>query len=402
VLADVAGVRTFTSGKASHVSGITVRGDTLTFTLTHAAGDFLERLTSSSVCPVPVGTPAVAGGGTHTPIAMTGPYYVVSTAEGQAVIERNPNYRGDRPRRIPRIVYATGPTSAEIVARVRSGRADYLNLYTAGDGATAALAPGGSLDRAFGLASRAGRAGRARYVPSPAPGFDAVAFNTRRPLFRDARLRRAVAYALDRAALARVFGEQPSDRILPPAVGGARGTLVYPSEPDLATARRLAGHGRRSATLYYCGPPINGRIAQIVRSNLGRIGIDVRIDASLGCLAGPETKRLAAADLELVSHFEQFDDPAGFVDLALGDPYTVPGYATGAPIVKEVTSARSLRGAARVATYARLEASLVRSAAPVAVYASAVNPEFYSARVGCKLSQGALNVADLGALCLRG
>ena len=43
------------------------------------------------------------------------------------------------------------------------------------------------------------------------------------------------------------------------------------------------------------------------------------------------------------------------------------------------------------------------SAAPVpmAVYASWNNPEFFSARVGCKVSQGALNVADLGALCLR-
>ena len=30
-----------------------------------------------------------------------------------------------------------------------------------------------------------------------------------------------------------------------------------------------------------------------------------------------------------------------------------------------------------------------------------VTPEFFSARVGCKISQGALNVADLGALCLR-
>jgi ABC-type transport system substrate-binding protein len=403
VLADIAGVPAYTSGRASHVSGITVHGDTLTFTLTRAAGDFAERLTSSSICPVPVGTPALDGGGTQTPIAMTGPYYVVSASEGRTVLERNPNYRGDRPRRIARIVYSTGATSAEIVSRVRSGRADYLNLYTAGDEAAAALAPGGSLDRAFGLASRAGRAGGARYVPSPAPGFDAVAFNTTRPLFRKQRLRRAVAYALDRTALAGVFGELPSDRILPPAVGGAGGTLVYPTEPDLAAARRLAGHGRRRrATLYYCGDPINGRIAQIVRSNLARIGIAVRIDASLGCLTGPQTKRLAAADMQLVSRFEPFSDPAAFVDLAVGDPYTVPAYPIGAPIVKEVRSARSLLGAARAAAYARLEATLVRNAAPVAVYASGVNPEFFSARVGCKLSQGALNVADLGALCLRG
>ena len=44
----------------------------------------------------------------------------------------------------------------------------------------------------------------------------------------------------------------------------------------------------------------------------------------------------------------------------------------------------------------------MRDAVPVTVYASGVNPEFFSARVGCKVSQGALNFVDLGALCLRG
>ena len=42
----------------------------------------------------------------------------------------------------------------------------------------------------------------------------------------------------------------------------------------------------------------------------------------------------------------------------------------------------------------------MRDAAPVAVYAAAVEPEFFSERVGCRISQGALQVIDLGALCL--
>jgi hypothetical protein len=42
----------------------------------------------------------------------------------------------------------------------------------------------------------------------------------------------------------------------------------------------------------------------------------------------------------------------------------------------------------------------VRDAIPVVVYASFVDPEFFSARVGCKISQGALDVVDLGALCI--
>ena len=72
---------------------------------------------------------------------------------------------------------------------------------------------------------------------------DLVAFNTRRPLFRDVRLRRAVSYALDRPALARVYGEAPTDRFVPPAVWGAK-PPIYPLDgPDLSRARRLSGAG---------------------------------------------------------------------------------------------------------------------------------------------------------------
>ena len=80
----------------------------------------------------------------------------------------------------------------------------------------------------------------------------------------------------------------------------------------------------------------------------------------------------------------------------------MPGYGRDARLRREIESARGTRGAERVRTYAKLDAMLVRDAVPVAVYASGVNPEFFSARVGCKVTQSALNFADLGALCLRG
>ena len=123
-------------------------------------------------------------------------------------------------------------------------------------------------------------------------------------------MRRAVGYALDRTALAAVYGEQPSDHLIPPAVSGLAGNVAYPNEPDLTTARRLAGPGRRTARLYGCGDPIGVRIAGIVRANLAPIGIDVHIDQSLGCLNGPEPERLAAADMQLVSHADHSHDPA--------------------------------------------------------------------------------------------
>ena len=401
LLPDVVGATAFAAGKATHIRGITARGDTLTIRLTRAAGDLPARLRAPFFCPVPVGTPAVPGGGRSTPIPMAGPYHVASVSDSQVVLERNPNYTGNRPRRIARIVYTNGFTEAEAISRVEHGRADYVTGRTVAYDASGPLAPGGALDSSYGLASRAGRAGNARYLPSPEPGVDAIAFNTHRSLFRDARMRRAAAYALDRRALAAVYAERPSDHVVPAAVAGAGANIAYGNEPDLAAARRLVGHRKpRKATLYYCGPSDNQRIAEIVRANLAEIGIDVRIDQSLGCLTGPETKRLAAADLELVSHFDVVSDPAPFVDFALGDAYTVPGLRRDVRLRRQIERARATRVPARVRAYSRLERVLVRDAVPVAVYASAVDPEFFSARVGCIVSQGALDFADLGALCL--
>jgi ABC-type oligopeptide transport system substrate-binding subunit len=44
--------------------------------------------------------------------------------------------------------------------------------------------------------------GRRRYFVTPVPQLDFFALNSRRPLFADARMRRAVNYALDRRRLA--------------------------------------------------------------------------------------------------------------------------------------------------------------------------------------------------------
>ena len=340
-LADVEGATAYAAGRAPHIRGVTARGDTLTIRLTRPAGDLAARLSTSTFCPVPVGTPDVPGGGGATPIAMAGPYYVASAGTARS------SWRGTR------TTAAAGRAGSSASSTRRDSRpptpshgcsaasADYVSGDILGFDPAGPLVPGGSLDRSYGPASRAGRAGRARYVASPAPGLDGIAFNTRRPLFRDARMRRAVGYALDRTALAAVYGEQPSDHLIPPALSGIAGNVAYPNDPDLTTARRLAGRGRRTARLYGCGDPIGVRIAGIVRANLAPIGIDVQIDQSLGCLKGPEPQRIAAADMQLVSHADHSHDPVSFVELPLGDRFTAPGYWRSPGLQRRMASARA-------------------------------------------------------------
>src|SRR4051794_1004756 len=130
LLPDVVGVASYAAGKAPHISGITARGDPLTGQPERGAGRRPARLRSSTFCPVPIGTPAVPGGGKPTPIPMAGPYYVASKNGGQVVLERNPNYTGDRPRRIEHIAYTEGVKAAAAIAAVERGSADYVSAWT--------------------------------------------------------------------------------------------------------------------------------------------------------------------------------------------------------------------------------------------------------------------------------
>ena len=66
-LGDIQGAADFNEGRADHISGIAVEGDSISFTLDQPSGDFLNRLTLPYFCPLPVGTPAVPGGSTRRP-----------------------------------------------------------------------------------------------------------------------------------------------------------------------------------------------------------------------------------------------------------------------------------------------------------------------------------------------
>ena len=400
---DVVGARAFNSGRAGHVSGIVAQGNRLSITLTHPAGDLPSRLAMPMFCAVPSNTPPP--GSVRELIPSAGPYYVRSQTAAETVLDRNPNYRGARPRRPARIVYVTGIPTARAVALTGRGQVD---VVTWDYDALGPLAPGGSLARRFGTdPAAAKRDGSARYHVAAAPGVDMLAFNTKRPLFKDPRLRRAVNYAIDRKALAAVFDEAPTDRYVPPAVPMPRTPPVYPLlRRDLATAKRLMpGARRRAANLYFCGEPPNLRIAQLVRSNLRPLGIDVSIIQSLGCLRGPDPKA-KQADIVLITRANAELDPAPFLDSTVGrtfafGPNLGPVTYDDRAVKARLDQTRALRQEARLAGYARLQDELLRGSAPYAAYGSFVAPEFFSDRIGCRLIQGAYHVLDLGAVCLR-
>jgi peptide/nickel transport system substrate-binding protein len=283
---------------------------------------------------------------------------------------------------------------------VLAGAADYT-MPTDMDGPDAAL-----LARRYGAARRGGP----RYFVHPEAQLDFLVLNTHRPLFADARLRRAVNYALDRRALARVAGAFPSlpdhltDHYLPPGIPGYRDVRVHPAAPDLAAARRLSrGHRGATVVLYYTcpqgGPQCADR-AQVVESGLAALRVRVVArefppSTYVAKLAHPGEP----FDIAFQYWVADYPDPSNFLNLLLESGTQFPTFVDPRARAQLAHAAR-LTGAERYLTYARLDADLARNAAPFVAYGNASAHELFSARMGCQVYQPVYGM-DLAALCLR-
>ena len=213
-------------------------------------------------------------------LPSAGPYYVAEHEPDRLLaLKRNPNYHGSRPRRPRQIQVQIGGSPAQVFDDVLAGRADY----------TYEIPPSAAAERELaardGPASDAARDGQAAgFSVNPALALGALVLNTSRPLFADARLRKAVNYAIDRRALAhighfRFSGDLPAiptAQYLPPMMPGASRTPLYPLGGDLRAARRLRPDERDRRRLHLHARQCR-RQAQVIGSNLRHLGLDVDI-----------------------------------------------------------------------------------------------------------------------------
>ena len=141
-LPDVVGAREFHRSVAPHVRGISVRGDTITITLTKPSPTFLERLALPFFCAVPATTPTLNGGLAMSAAPSAGPYYMSDRFNGEyTILKPNPNYTGPRRAKLDAIAFREGISAEHAVARVRSGTWDGAILFDD------LLAPGGAAAR---------------------------------------------------------------------------------------------------------------------------------------------------------------------------------------------------------------------------------------------------------------
>ena len=400
VLRDVVGVPAYRAGRTRGIAGITASQGTLRIRLRRPAPDLPTRLSLPFFCAVPPGTPIEPEGLVKVPTA--GPYYVASHVPDQEVLlRRNPGYAGSRARRPDEIRILNGRDAKGPLGRVERGEVDYA---PAGD---ADAAP--RLEARYGPGSEAAKEGRQRFFVHTLPQLDHIVFNTSRGPFRSVRLRRAVNFALDRRALSRSgffdgLPSQPTDQYIPPTMAGFRDVEIYPFEPDLETARRLAGRKRRTVFLYTLGGPTFARAARIIRANLLQIGLNVQIANQGDKLFVQVQNENEPYDMVLAGWVADRPDPIDFLDQLDSRIESTSGKLNIARFDdpaydRRLDAAARLGSPERELALARLDADVARTAAPWAAIASERLRDFFAERIGCQRYTPAMGI-DLAELCI--
>jgi YVTN family beta-propeller protein len=396
-VSDIVGEDAYLKRKTPHISGLVARGRTLTIKLNKPAGDLPTRLAMPFFCVVPTNTPMHI---MKVPIPSAGPYYVASYDPGaETVLKRNTNYAGPRPHRLAKIVFSS-PSAFSTplsIARARAGAADY-----APDTILSGSWP--ELNRRYGAHSPAAQAGHRQAFINHWLDVDALMLNAERPLFANARLRRAVNFAIDRRALAAggsfpsagYLSSTPTDQYLIPNIPGFKDVEVYPLAGDLRKARRLAGNKRRTAVMYTCTFSPCLRDAQVVKKNLAAIGIAVEVRTfAFSDLFTRQSKKGEPFDIGLVTWRFDYPDPFDVFNAVI-----TSGGFDDRPWKRRFQDAARLSGQGRARAYARLDAKLDREAAPWVPFGYNATLDFFSPRIGCQRYQPIYGM-DLAALCIR-
>ena len=251
---------------------------TITVHLTAPDPDFLHKLTLPLASVLPQDAPLRLA---RRPIAGTGPYRIVDyDAERGGHLVRNPEFevwsQDARPDGFPdEITIEISDDPEAQVAAVERGEADYVTVSGPFGGP---LSPADVNELAVRQADKLHSA--------PLPETDYLFLNSNLPPFDDARVRRALNFAVDRGAVVEQAGgsllAQPTCQAIPPGFPGYRAHCPYTLNPnpagswvapDIAAAERLVREsGTRGARIEIWTFPERKPIVRYFVSLLRQLG----------------------------------------------------------------------------------------------------------------------------------
>lgn len=392
---DIVGAQEYHAGTADHVTGLTAAGDELTITLDAPSPDFLHRLALSFACPVPANTPALRSGlNPDPPIGGTGPYYLAKmVGKRLAVLLKNPNYPGPRPQPFDAIAIKVQTAPAVAIGQILNGRLDAVML----DGFDPISGAASTIASEWGPGSEHAAQGDQRWFGAPRPEVDYIALNGTRPAFRDLSVRRAVALALDRAAITSIWVTGPTAGLLVPGVPGSSGVDPVPG-PDLDAARALMNGRTFEVTMmgfpeeWGCGACRDFEVA--VTGQLKAIGITVTVRHPADY---PADAMEPGSDIDILQLGTGTDLP---------DPVSLIGGLRdntwlGMANLDELDRLEGLSGQDRIDGAVAFARRLVDEEVLVLPTGYPVYPFFISQRIGCGFVQPAIGAVDLLSLCIR-
>ncbi|MEX2147955.1 MAG: ABC transporter substrate-binding protein [Candidatus Rokuibacteriota bacterium] len=268
VFEKITGARDFIKGTARQITGVRVVDDlTVEVRLDQPFAPFLHLIAYDAASVVPseeADKPAFAS----RPVG-TGAFRFVSwRRDDQVVVERfADHFRG--PAHLDRVVFRIIPAEITRFNEYLAGELEYTDIPT----------------------------GRCRSVQAdprlkgevaiwPTLGTHGLRFNVERAPFTDARVRRAVAHAVDPSIIVNRLLEgcvQPARGILPPAVPGyAPGVTRLAFDRDRARALLTeagfpGGKGLPAVTYHFNTSDANQRIAEVLQAQLRELGIALEL-----------------------------------------------------------------------------------------------------------------------------
>jgi peptide/nickel transport system substrate-binding protein len=270
---DIVGAERFLETKQGGIPGIETddKSGEIVIHLVEPRGTFSNELGLLFVAPLPPGTPAENL--TSNPPPATGPYTIVKSQPGKGwAYERNPQWLKNNAKLMPDLpsghvdkidVTVVRNTSTQ-VNDVEQGRFDWMENPPPADR----------------YAEVKSKYEGTQFRVEPQINTYYFWMNTTKPPFDDLEVRQAINYAVDPAALERIYAGSLSgtQQILPPGMPGYEKFELYPH--DMAKAKRMvaaADPADREITVWTDSESPNDEAGTYYQDVLERLGFDAQL-----------------------------------------------------------------------------------------------------------------------------
>ena len=323
---DIVGAEQFQNYKQGGIPGIDADDATgkIVIRLAKPRGTFTNELGLPFVALLPAGTPDEDL--TADPPPATGPYEIVKSQPGRGwEYDRNPVWK---------------TTNAALIPEVPSGYMDEIDVTVVRNGATQVneVEQGRSdwmqnsppADRYAAVKSKfEGSQFRVEEINSTYFFW----LNANEGPFEDLRVREAANYAVNRAALERIYAGQltSTEQILPPGMPGYEKLDLYPYDLDKAKELvREANPSDRQVTVWSDNESPNDEAAEYLEDVLKKIGLDpsLKIVNSDNYFPVVGNESTPDRDVGYASWFEDYPHPNNFFQPLLSEEAITPTNTT--------------------------------------------------------------------------